>query len=94
MDKYRNYNLANTCDIVHVTWLDAFDALSTGWHEWEEIEKKAVLAKCNSVGYLFKEDDEKIILVGDETGEFGSRITVIPKSWQLQIKVLKKAPNK
>ena len=78
------------CDIVHVTWWDAFDALGAGWHEWEEIDKKAVLAKCNSVGYLYKEDDEKIVLVGDETGEFGSRITVIPKAWTIEISTLKK----
>ena len=86
---YKNFDLKQ-CDLVHVTWLDAFDALGTGWHEWDDIEKKAVLAKCTSVGYLFKEDDEKIVLVGDETGEFGSRITVIPKSWQLDIRYLKK----
>ena len=88
-NNYKNFDLEQ-CDLVHVTWLDAFDALGTGWHEWDDIEKKAVLAKCTSVGYLFKEDDEKIVLVGDETGEFGSRITVIPKSWQLDIRYLKK----
>ena len=79
------------CDIVHVIWWDAFDALGAGWHEWEEIDKKAVLAKCTSVGYLYRENDDEIVLVGDETGEFGSRITVIPKAWTIKINILKKA---
>lgn len=78
------------CDIVHVTWWDAFDALGAGWHEWEEIDKKATLAKCTSVGYLYRENDDEIVLVGDETGEFGSRITVIPKAWTIEISILKK----
>ena len=41
-NKYKNFDLKE-CDLVHVTWLDAFDALGTGWHEWDDIEKKAVL---------------------------------------------------
>ena len=86
-----DFNLAESCDIVHVIWWDAFDALGAGWHEWEEIDKKAVLAKCTSVGYLYRENDDEIVLVGDETGEFGSRITVIPKAWTIKISILKKA---
>ena len=37
-----------------------------------------------------RENDDEIVLVGDETGEFGSRITVIPKAWTIEISTLKK----
>ena len=46
------------------------------------------------MGYLLHEDKEKIVIFGDETGEFGSRITVIPSSWQLSKEILKKGKKK
>ena len=81
-------------DIVLIKWVDAFDAFGAGWFEWKEISKKAVLAKCTSVGYLLHEDKEKIVIFGDETGEFASRITVIPSSWQLSKEILRKGKKK
>jgi hypothetical protein len=81
-------------DIVLIKWVDAFDAFGAGWFEWEEVLKKGVLANCTSVGYLLYEDKEKIVIIGDETGEFASRITVIPSSWQLTRETLRKGKKK
>jgi len=81
-------------DIVLIKWVDAFDAFGAGWFEWEEVLTKGVLAKCTSVGYLLHEDKEKIVIFGDETGEFASRITVIPSSWQMSREILRKGKKK
>jgi hypothetical protein len=82
------------CPLVLVKWYDAHDALETGWHEWADIYRKAKLAECTSVGYLFHQDEQKIVLVADECGEFGSRITVIPGNWVEDIEFLKKSKSK
>ena len=81
-------------DIVLIKWVDAFDSFGAGWFEWEEVFRKAVLAPCTSVGYLLYEDDKKIVIFGDETGEFASRITTIPSSWQVSKEILKKGKKK
>lgn len=76
------------CDLVLVRWLDAHDALEQGWNEWAEIYKKAKPAKCTSVGWLFHQDEEKIVLVADTCGDMGSRITVIPGNWIQDIEII------
>jgi len=81
-------------DIVLIKWVDAFDAFGAGWFEWEEVLTKGVLPKCTSVGYLLHEDKENIVIFGDETGEFASRITVIPSSWQMSREILRKGKKK
>ena len=77
-------------DLVVIKWVDAYDALGSGWFDWKEIFTKAQLAKCTSVGFELYSDKEKIVLIGDETGEFAGRITVIPNSWQLSKEVVRK----
>ena len=74
---------------VSIHWYDAYDALDTGWHDFEDIQKKAVLAECVSIGWLFKEDEKKYVLIADMTGdEQGGRVTVIPKGWIRKIEYL------
>ena len=29
------------CDLVEIKWVDAYDALGSGWFEWKEIHQKA-----------------------------------------------------
>ena len=68
---------------------DAHDALEQGWHDFEDIRKKADVAECSSIGWLFKEDDKKYVLIADMTGdEQGGRVTVIPKGWIKKIEWL------
>ena len=74
--------LKNNFPKVCIYWYDAHDALDTGWHEFDEIEKKSRLAECVSIGWLFREDEKKYVLIADITeGEEGGRVTVIPKGW-------------
>jgi len=82
------------CDLVEIKWVDAFDALGSGWFDWKEIFTKAQLAKCTSVGYEVFSDKEKIVLIADECEEYGGRITVIPNSWQISKEVLRKGKKK
>ena len=81
--------LKNNFPKVCIYWYDAHDALDTGWHEFDEIEKKSRLAECVSIGWLFREDDKKYVLIADITeGEEGGRVTVIPKGWIKKIEWL------
>ena len=74
---------------VCIHWYDAHDALEQGWHDFEDIGKKADVAECSSIGWLFKEDDKKYVLIADITGdEQGGRVTVIPKGWIKKIEWL------
>ena len=74
---------------VCIHWYDAHDALEQGWHDFEDIGKKADVAECSSIGCLFKEDDKKYVLIADITGdEQGGRVTVIPKGWIKKIEWL------
>ena len=74
---------------VCIHWYDAHDALEQGWHDFEDIGKKADVAECSSIGWLFKEDDKKYVLIADITGdEQGGRVTVIPKGWIRKIEWL------
>ena len=74
---------------VCIHWYDAHDALEQGWHDFEDIGKKADVAECSSIGWLFKEDDKKYVLIADITGdEQGGRVTVIPKGWIKKIEYL------
>ena len=74
---------------VCIYWYDAHDALEQGWHDFEDIGKKADVAECSSIGWLFKEDDKKYVLIADITGdEQGGRVTVIPKGWIKKIEWL------
>ena len=36
--------------------------METGWHDFDDIRKKADLAPCLSLGWLFKEDEKKYVL--------------------------------
>ena len=74
---------------VCIHWYDAYDALQTGWHDFDDIRKKADLAPCLSLGWLFKEDDKKYVLIADLTGDDqAGRVTVIPKGWVKKIEYL------
>ena len=77
-------------DLVVIKWVDAYDALGSGWFDLKEIFTKAQLAKCTSVGFELYSDKEKIVLIADETQEFAGRVTVIPNSWQLSKEVIRK----
>ncbi len=82
------------CDLVEIKWVDAYDALGSGWFDWKEIYSKAQLAKCTSVGYEIFSDKHKIVLMADNCEEYGGRITVIPSSWQLTKDILRKGKKK
>ena len=74
---------------VCIHWYDAHDALEQGWHDFEDIRKKANVAECISIGWLFKEDEKKYVLIADMTcDEQGGRVTVIPKGWIRKIEYL------
>ena len=74
---------------VCIHWYDAHDALEQGWHDFEDSGKTADVAECSSIGWLFKEDDKKYVLIADITGdEQGGRVTVIPKGWIKKIEWL------
>ena len=73
---------------VCIHWYDAHDALEQGWHDFEDIRKKADVAECISIGWLFKEDEKKYVLIADITGDQGGRVTVIPKGWIRKIEWL------
>ena len=78
-------NLPRVC--IH--WYDAHDAMEQGWHDFEDIKKKADVAECTSMGWLFKEDDNKYVLIADiSQDEQGGRVTVIPKKCATKIEYL------
>ena len=59
------------------------------WAVKTEDSKKSRLAECVSIGWLFREDDKKYVLIADITeGEEGGRVTVIPKGWIKKIEWL------
>ena len=74
---------------VCIHWYDAHDALEQGWHDFEDIRKKADVAECSSIGWLFKEDEKKYVLIAYmSSDEQGGRVTVIPKGWIKKIEWL------
>ena len=55
-----------------------------------KFDKIISIEMIEAVGYEYISDKQKIVLFADECGEYGGRITVIPKSWQLSRQVLRK----
>jgi len=60
-----------TFPLVKITWLDATD-IETGWLPLQEMKDKKLLG-VESVGWLIKENEEKITLIAcwDETDQNG-----------------------
>ena len=78
--------------MVRVTWTDARD-METGWVAIKDI-LKAPLAKCQDVGWMVVNNDEKIVimrsfcLVDNEEDQEGGGATAIPKCWVKKIEYL------
>ena len=78
--------------MVRVTWTDARD-METGWVAIKDI-LKAPLARCQDVGWMVVNDDEKIVVMrsfcldDSEEDQEGGGSTAIPKCWVKKIEYL------
>jgi hypothetical protein len=85
--------------LIEVTWHDTLELSSSDWYSIDEIEQKVPTDKkgevCQSVGYLYRENDNHIILVQtyqpnvkDPTESSLSGVIVIPKTAKVTIREL------
>ena len=77
--------------MVRVTWMDARD-MESGWLSEKDI-LAAPLAKCQDVGWLIVNNDERIVVnrswCHEESGENeGGGVTAIPKCCVIEIEYL------
>ena len=78
--------------MVRVTWTDARD-METGWVPIKDI-LKAPLARCQDVGWMVVNNDEKIVIMrsfcldDSEEDQEGGGSTAIPKCWVKKIEYL------
>ena len=78
--------------MVRVTWTDARD-METGWVAIKDI-LKAPLARCQDVGWMVVNNDEKIVIMrsfcldDSEEDQEGGGSTAIPKCWVKKIEYL------
>ena len=78
--------------MVRVTWMDARD-METGWVSVKDIIT-APLAKCQDVGWMVVNNEEKIIIMRSwsfedkEEHQEGGGATAIPKKWVKKIEYL------
>ncbi len=79
--------------MVRVTWTDARD-METGWVPIKDI-LKAPLARCQDIGWMVVNDDEKIVIMRSwaldeekEEDQEGGGATAIPKCWVKKIEYL------
>ena len=76
-------------DIIEITWVDS--NVITGWNsvEWLKKTLEEGLPKAFSVGYLFFENDEQVVLTQSLTEHNGiSEVQQIPKSSIITRKVV------
>ena len=80
----------NSVPMVRVTWLDARDT-ETGWLSIKEIIESP-LAKCQEVGWMVVNNDEKIVVMRswcmDRGDNHGGGAIAIPKGWIKKIEYL------
>ena len=71
--------------IVRVEWRD-----SNTLHGWQYGEQETELAKCETIGFLIKEDDDKLV-VAQTVSSYGAQmgITVIAKGCIKSIKEMR-----
>ena len=79
--------------MVRVTWLDARDT-ETGWIDIKKV-LNAPLAKCQEVGWLVTNNEEKVVIMRsysvcpeDKEDVSGGGAIAIPKSWIVKIEYL------
>ena len=76
--------------MVRVTWLDARDT-ETGWISIKDIIA-APLAKCQDVGYLVVNNEEKVVVMRswcvDRDDDHGGGAIAIPQGWVTKIEYL------
>jgi|TARA_R110002020_G_C16150869_1_gene762662 hypothetical protein len=76
--------------MVRVTWVDARDT-ETGWLSIKEITESP-LAKCQEVGWMVVNNDEKIVVMRswcmDRGDNHGGGAIAIPKGWIKKIEYL------
>jgi hypothetical protein len=69
--------------MVRITWEDARDT-ETGWIDIKDV-LKAPLAKCQDVGWMVMNNDEKVIIMRsyskDKDDISGGGAVAIPKKW-------------
>ena len=79
--------------MVRITWMDAMDG-DTGWVALEKM-MKAKLATCVDVGWMIRNDDKVVVIIGswclDPDEKEGGRYITIPKGWVKKIEYLEKA---
>lgn len=69
---------------VTVKWVDS-KSYGNEWLDKEDIDKLDVV-HCESVGFIVKEDKDKILLAQSYGGEFYHGLMAIPKGCILEIK--------
>jgi hypothetical protein len=76
--------------MVRITWEDARDT-ETGWIDIKDV-LKAPLAKCQDVGWMVINNDEKVIIMRsyskDKDDISGGGAVAIPKKWVRKIEYL------
>jgi len=76
--------------MVRITWEDARDT-ETGWIDIKDV-LKAPLAKCQDVGWMVMNNDEKVIIMRsyskDKDDISGGGAVAIPKKWIRKIEYL------
>ena len=80
----------NSVPMVRLTWLDARD-METGWLPIKDM-LNAPLAKCQEVGWMIVNSDEKIVVMRswckDQGDNHGGGAIAIPKGWITKIEYL------
>lgn len=74
--------------IAEVYWYDA--QFWGGWREKENFDPDRQGSQlCRSVGYIFKNDKNTIVLVSSESDQNLADVTEIPKSCVKKVRILK-----
>ena len=77
--------------MVYILWQDIFE-LGAGWHSRSDVDKHKPV-DCESLGWIYKQNEEYLTLIGDKSTdgkdrEYG-RIQSIPTATIKKIKILK-----
>jgi hypothetical protein len=62
--------------LVEVEWED-ITTQNQGWMTREEVEKEYKIAICRSVGYVFKQTDDYIVLVQKQSPTFDDTFGIV-----------------
>jgi hypothetical protein len=80
--KTKQSDLATTCKIVYVEWVDA--VADVGWEDTVKTE----IHPCSSIGWLIGETDDAICLANTVSMEASNARIHIPKAWIKNRKVI------